>query len=315
MPRTILILLLLAIYFTACHRPQTDLSQRSLPDSTYLESYYQPIYVADIAYMKGDYQTAWELWQSAFSKHIPLNQPMYMELYYAAKVAAHLGHDSLALDYIEALIRTHGKELKTFAMDTVFAGVRSTHRWYSLQERYPLLREAYLQSIDMDLRWEIAQMQKDDQLYRSSKGAMPLQKSLDSINTHKLIQIFETRGYPNELMIGNETVDGDWTINMTGIGTILLHTADSIRMEYFIPKLMQFVRQGSCAPQVLGPVIDQYYLYNKKLQHYGTYTNMDGSMLPVQNPAQLDSLRISIGLPPIAVEAERQVILRKLYGY
>ncbi|EMR00686.1 hypothetical protein [Cesiribacter andamanensis] len=310
-----LLLLFTAVCSIACQPPFPESYEKDLQQgNTYIESYYQHIYLADLAYLKGNYQEAWQAWQRAFSSHPPLNQPMYLELYYAAKVAAHLKHDSLALSYIEALIQTHGKEWQAFETDTVFAELRRTPRWRLLKEKYPFMRQEYLNGVDLELRKEIATMQKRDQLYRSHQGALPAQKTLDSINTHRLMQLFESRGYPDERMIGNESVDGDWTINMTGIGIMLLHTADSIRMAYFVPKLLQFVQQGSCEPLMLGRAIDKYYLYNKELQVYGTYTNRDGSEIPVQYPEQLDSLRISIGLPPVAVQAERDALVQQMYG-
>jgi hypothetical protein len=57
MPR-FLFALLLTFYLTACQKPLADMSEPPLPASTYLETYYQPIYLADIAFMKEEYETA-----------------------------------------------------------------------------------------------------------------------------------------------------------------------------------------------------------------------------------------------------------------
>lgn len=287
----------------------------------YIEGYYQPIYQADIAYLDGCYDTAWQLWQQAFSKYEPLNQPEYWELYHASEVAAYFNEHELALDYIEKLLRREGFEIKRFQKDSVFATLRETEGWKLLEKEYPTIRQAYLSSIDLSLRKEIRQMQKQDQLYRANREQFTDQKYIDSINlidainTATLISIFETVGYPDNQLIGHESVDGNWELNGMGIGTLLLHTADSIRMAYFVPKLLHFIERGRSEPRILGTLIDQFYLYNNEQQLYGTYTSSNGEELPVQYPEKVDSLRQSIGLPPLALQAERDRLLKEKFGY
>ncbi len=60
------------------------------------------------------------------------------------------------------------------------------------------------------------------------------------------------------------------------IELFLLHTKDSIRLNYFIPKIKEFTVNGTAPPRVLDIMIDQYYSYNDKPQIYGTYKRQDG---------------------------------------
>ena len=61
-------------------------------------------------------------------------------------------------------------------------------------------------------------------------------------NTTRLVEIFEEIGDPGNNIIGPFNVD----FTNLDMGILLMHTPDSIRINYFIPKLKQFVKEGSC---------------------------------------------------------------------
>ena len=104
--------------------------------------------------------------------------------------------------------------------------------------------------------------------------------------------------------------------NKVDIGLLLVHTDDSIRMNYFVPKLKGFVENGYSHPRILGNIIDQYYLYNNEPQIYGTYKTRDGvysDMIP--DLKKVDSNRLSIGLPPLRLKEKKDSLIRVMYGF
>jgi len=99
------------------------------------------------------------------------------------------------------------------------------------------------------------------------------------------------------------------------VGLLLLHTKDSIRMNYFVPKVKEFVKKGLAPPRTLGTMIDQYYLYNGKPQIYGTYGARGGGYANmIDNLKKVDSNRISIGLPPLELKEKKDSLNRIKFG-
>jgi|SRR5699024_7351978 len=70
-------------------------------DCNYITDYYPKIYKAEIQYQLQNYQKAFKLYQEAFNSCKPKNTPVYYEMHKYAELAAILGKEKLALDYIE----------------------------------------------------------------------------------------------------------------------------------------------------------------------------------------------------------------------
>jgi len=278
-------------------------------DCNYITGYYQTIYQAQLAYELEEFEKAYNLYKTAFSACNPISTPTYNEIGKYAEVAARLGHNDVALSYITKKIRM-GSELKWILQDSVFADVFKTEEGEKLIDQYKRIREEYVNSINIELRVDIQEMSHLDQLYRDSDDPSKVAKqdSIDSLNTKRLIEIFETYGYPNQGVLGHNSIDGIPTM----VSTMLLHTEDSIRMNYFVPKMNEFVANGTCDPTVLGSMIDQFHLYNGDPQIYGTYrgrTSRYANM--ISNRGLINENRKEIGLPPLEL-AEKIDSLKKI---
>jgi len=104
------------------------------------------------------------------------------------------------------------------------------------------------------------------------------------------------KGYPGDDLIGPFNVD----FSHSDITILLLHTSDSIRINYFIPKLKEYVKEGACDPETLGVVIDNLHLYNDELQVMGTYENREENM--ISDKGQVNQNRLEIGLPTLEMQ-------------
>lgn len=264
----------------------------------YIESYYQKIYEAELKYQMEEFEEARDLYKSAFKICLPINTPVYNEIGKYAKVCAILGNNEEALEYIQLDI-TNGSLLKWYLQDTIYREVFATKEGNRLKEIYDNTRTQYLTTINIKLRKEIQEMNRLDQYYRIPAYYESKQDSIDRINEIRLVEIFETIGYPNSKIIGTGNIDG----MHTDIVAILLHTDDSIRISYFIPKLMEFVMKGECPPQVLGNLIDQHALYNDLPQTHGTYRSQNTRYANmIANREIVNKNRASIGLPSLELE-------------
>jgi len=163
---------------------------------------------------------------------------------------------------------------------------------------YKALRRIYLSKLNLTLRDEIINIKSQDQLYRGSNYQENIseQNKIDSINQYKLIDIFKTYGFPNKNKIGNFTVDN----NRVDIKVVLLHTRDSIRLNFFMPKIKKFINDGNVNPIFLALLNDQFLIYNGKEQFYGSYDNKIDIPLRI-----LNKRRHLIGLPNYGYEKWR----------
>jgi hypothetical protein len=231
---------------------------------------------------------------------------MYYELGKFARCAAYLGHTDQALDYLELNIRK-GYKLSYMTNKEHYLNIFTSQRGLRLIENYDSIHSNYLKTVNYRLRKEIQSINQLDQQYRLGVLANE-QDSVDNLNAIRLIEIFDEFGYPNSDVIGHYSVDNI----QTDIGTVLLHTNDSIRMHYFVPKLLEFVKKGECPPLRVGQLIDQFHLYNRDPQTHGTYHGQKTTYANmIEDLEQVNENRLSIGLPSLEMEEELDS-LRKL---
>lgn len=282
-------------------------------ECNYITDYYQHIYKADYAFQTEDYEEAFDQYQTAFNNCEPITMRGYYEKERFAETAAVLKEYDLALEYAEKAI-LKGNTLSSFETNSNFVGFFSTQYGDSLVARYPGLRKQFEENIDMELRKELITMRANDQIYRGGGEDVDWDKldSIDSINERRLIELFEQGIYPNDELVGPYSLDN----SNTDVSLLLLHTKDSIRMEYFVPKVKEFIKSGKASPLALGTMIDQYHLYNDQPQIYGTYSSPEGGyaeMIP--DVKKVDSNRVSIGLPPLKLKEKRDSIRRLKFGF
>lgn len=283
-------------------------SQKNKPACNYITDYYQTIYHAELAYELKKYDKAYELYQSAFNTCTPINTYTYNEIGKYVEVCAILGYDEKALNFIELSLK-NGDELKWLLQNPRYNKVFATEKGKKLISNYDNIRADYLKGINLELRKEIQEMSRLDQKYRSEQYQTK-QDSIDKINTNRLIEIFEQFGYPDDKVIGSYSVDRIHT----DIVTMLLHTSDSVRMNYFVPKLKEYVEMGTCSPKTLGFVIDQYYLYNNQPQTHGTYQSQTSRYADmIDDREQVNKNRINIGLPTLELDERTDSIKRVNY--
>ena len=275
--------------------------------SNYIEDYYQSIYLAEIEYRIGNYRKAFELYQDAFRSCKPRNTRLYNEIGNFAHVSAILGEYDLTLKFLKKNIQ-RGYTLKDLIDQPDFKDFFKSKQGISLISEYDYLRKRALSNLNLSLRQEILEMQEEDQKYRNAdyRENVEKQREIDNYNTKRLIEIFESFGFPDESLIGSYSVDN----KRPDVHLLLLHTPDSIRMNYFVPKLKEFVKNGSCDPYILGTLIDQFHLYNDDPQIYGTYGAQGGGYAKmISDLKQVNKNRISIGLQSLELKEKRKQLL------
>lgn len=260
--------------------------------------YYLKVYEAKGLFEQGNYERSFEILDSLFRKYEPLNQFMVDEYKTYLQLAYLSSNKHIFPKALIKGIEEYGLSDLVFENDSIMNLVYKESGLDSVQ--YTTHWSRYLDKINFGLRDTIKEMVKRDRFknredWDTPEGARRLD-SIDSINSVLLKYIFEEYGYPGESVIGNGAIalkreESPISVVISGV---LLHTRDSIRQAYFLPKMLEFVKQGKAPPLFYARMVDQLEVYHQRPQVYGTYTNV-----MVKDSSKLDGLRKSIGLPPI----------------
>ena len=263
--------------------------------------YYLKVSEADSLYIEKNYEKSYAILDSLFKKYTPLELQNYSEYtnYYKLKIILNKKIDKKS--FLE-LIRKYDLTDYTLKNDSIFKIYYTKEKSY-IDGNYVKLRNEFEQTINIKLRNEIKEMSIQDQLYRKKnyKANIEKQNKIDSLNSKRIVEIFNEYGYPSEKLIGDSRNDKVYV----SIHTMLLHTKDKERMDYFLPKLLEYIKAGKAPPDVYATLFDQLNLYNGKEQYYGSYTNkLDVAV------KELNRRRKTIGLFNYGYEEWR---IKKLY--
>ena len=263
--------------------------------------YYLSVYKADSLFIAKNYGRSYEVLDSLFQKYEPINMPNYNEVanYYKLKIILKKEIDRTAFSNLISNYDFNEEFLKNDSIISIYYNKEKNN------QNYNDLRQTYLASLNLDLRNEIKEMCSQDQLYRDKNYKLNIlkQNKIDSINWIKTKNILEKIGYPNENRIGNFMIDK----SNVSIEIILLHTNDYDRVNYFMPKILEFMKKGQAPPNAYASMYDQLQLYNGKEQYYGSYNSKNIMTIDMK---ELNKRRKTIGLPSYGYEKWR---LKKLY--
>ncbi len=293
--KNFLLITFLAFISFSCRTTVVD--NNSLKKEINYIPYYLKVYEADSLYLVKNYKKSYDILDSLFALYEPLNMSIYYELktYYSAKIIL---NKNIELNDFSRLVSKYGFTKEMIENDSLLNDYCQKNNFFELQN-YDDLRAKNLKSLNLSLRNEIIEMIAQDQLYRRTD--FDKQNKIDSINAKKIIKIFDDFGYPNEFLIGNSSIDKMYV----GIEALLLHTRDNERLNYFMPKVLEYIKKGKASPKIYANMRDQFELYHDKEQFYGSYDNKTNT--PVN---EMNRRRKEIGLPCYGYEKWRT---NKLY--
>ena len=232
-------------------------------------NYYKTVSIADSLFYLREYKKSKNILETLFKDLEPINTFRFREYYNYVISKHHIGETIEKKEFLN-LIHKYGYTKDQIKKDTILT---LYYKKFTDDKKYENLRTQYNASISMELRNQIYKMLEQDQYYRTAyfeEDAFAKGKEVDVENGKKLKELFDKNRYPSQKLIGGLFYDE----NVVDVETILLHTNDKDRFEYFLPKLKEFIKQGKTNPYIYGMLIDQHHLFNDKEQLYGTY-NVD----------------------------------------
>jgi hypothetical protein len=291
-------------------------SQNNKCPCDYVSSgYYQLVYEADVAYLSGDKETAYQK-MTAAEKACPLiEQSIYREIsnIYMDLLVEYKHFDD-AVYYLSILVRDYGFPVALLEKKDYFPSLSSHIDWEPLRAELYQLNAAFYSRVDTNLVKEIKAMQLQDQAVRkdwqskyNDEEFIRKMNETDNVHAACIKEIFDTYGFPGERLIGRVNTFPPDGVN---ISAMLMHFDD---INYFEPILLRFIRSGECEPEVLGSFIDSRSRMkpNKDKFIYRIYENVgDDEIWDIDN---LDNRRKAIGMPTMEMNHLRDSLIRIKY--
>ena len=169
------------------------------------------------------------------------------------------------------------------------------------------------------LRDELSKRAREDQAVRNELIANGLgkpnedirarMKQIDADNQSRVKEIVEEHGWPKAQLVGKEA--------FLDAFLIVQHSPDTAFQKQMLPLIEESYKAGDLEGQGFALLVDRIRVREGKLQIYGTqarpvaeWKDNEPSLMPIEDEANLESRRIEVGLPPLALYLK---MLRQVY--
>lgn len=252
---------------------------------------------------------------SFYSKAFKVKQTSYLSILRAAACAYSSDNQEALNTYLsKAFELSWDGSRNIFQSYPEFEYLKGTAFQELIEKQY--MAAAKASGINIELMEELAVIREEDQAPR--RAMMEISKKygwespqMDSIrtitiaadekNTKRVIEILETYGYPGKSLVGNA---------QAGTAFLVIQHADLEIQE----KYMKLITDAADAEEVqwrsVALLVDRVRMRNGQKQIYGSQVSRDPEtgvhfFAPIDNPYQVDSVRATVGLGPIAEYGKR----------
>lgn len=270
---------------------------------------------ANKAMEQRDFVKAYEAYVNAFGRRE--GQP---EHYIgAARAAAAAGNLDQCFEWIRTAIGMGFSDDLAIQTDPVFESLQTHPDMQLMLKKMYYIKEQQTISEDKDYQQRIQKMfderkQLSDQLmalgYTDSELLNKQREALytdiellDSMNAVKLVELFQTKGYPTYKLLGRK-----YSIKA---GTLWSYAPDNALLKPHYKEVQKMIRDRQCDAMIGAMLLDRILVNEGLPAIYGTALQFDkktrsamfGSV--VHNPDTIDLLREEAGLPPLYLDGRR----------
>jgi hypothetical protein len=132
------------------------------------------------------------------------------------------------------------------------------------------------------------------ELYR---GYAPRIEEVHRRNARELLALVEAHGWPGKSLAGEDGMHAAWLVLQHAVGEPAVQRG-------CLPVLRDAAARGEATPAQVAYLEDRIAYFERRPQRFGTQFDWDerGMMSPwtIEDPANVDALRASVGLPPLA---------------
>jgi len=275
------------------------------PSCNFIESYYQDVYQAELAFYEEDYQKAYDIFKEVEARCGLLNQTLIREPEMMAKLSIKVGEPQKAFPYMERTLK-EGMSFNTFKNNEIYNILKEYEEWDYLQRNAAAIAQEFKDGINQELRAELIEINILDQKVRKRPIDYEEMERVDSIHQKRIKEIFNQYGYPSAQLVGKNNFNQGERVD---IKTLFFHFDDTI---YFKPVLLKMIEDGEAPADILGNMLDSRQR-SRGFYDYGIYDNSDSTdILDFKN---VDKRRVKVGLAPWKLKKRVDALRRVYYGH
>ena len=174
---------------------------------------------------------------------------------------------------------------------------------------------AIASGVDLELMEEFETIRYEDQRYRQEMREVGetygrqspqmdslwvLQNEADAINTDRIIEVLEERGYPGKSLVGP---------GMASTAFLVIQHADLEIQEKYLKTITDAADAGEVNWSSVALLVDRINMRNERPQIYGSQVSSDKEtgqsfFFEIAEPYKVDSVRATVGLGPLSEYAK-----------
>ncbi len=274
--------------------------------SSYAQSYAALVGQAEKLADEQSYTKSLDAYRQAFALTYKSNE----DIYNAACIAALAGEPEIAFAWLHVAIERGWDNLDHLKSDKDLLALHGEKKWpeilAALQRKIADLERDY----DKPLQKRLLDILNKDQANRRTLGALEGKFGANSKEVKDLwLEIHRTDAEnlaEVKAMIGQygwvgPSLVGDRASNAQ---FLVIQHSDKQTREYYLPLMREAVKQHKAKPSSLALMEDRFAFETKGKQIYGSQVIADKEgapmVAPIEDPDNVDKLRASVGLAPLA---------------
>lgn len=291
-------IVLLFLWVASCFGQSAEPKAKSA-ESDPLDEARRWLVEATTAYGEKDFAKAAELYLRAINAGYTVPSVPYN----AACCFARLGRADDAFKYLDVAFRGGWSDVEYLKSDADLESIHSDKRWDDAVRRCAAQQEKSPKSMaNPDLHAELMRRMKVDQEPRLAKPPNALQMMMiDGENTAWMKQVIEKHGWPGRALVGRDGAQAAWLL-------VQHADRDPVFQRRCLDLLTQAYEKAEASADQVAYLTDRVLLAEGKPQVYGTqFETVNGKLQPrpIENEAEVDQRRATMGLEPLAVYAEQ----------
>jgi len=265
--------ILLILIIIGCSNQKKEVKQGE--NKSTFEKYDEYSWTAMLQYKKQEFGKSLENFQKALKILPELN----------------LNENQTAKDLIIKSIQKTNTSENYFDNFKEFDAFRDKELFNEIKTEYSKFQSQFYAGLENpEIYNEIEDLIKRDQEVRKNGSKPEEMRKIDSLNITRLIEINKEYGWQKK----------QWILLWHHRG---IHREDNHIWNFFRPFINRQIEDGKIRKDFWAMFDEEKLITDKGVQMYGLYTN-NFEQFPLQNVEKVDSLRATIGKPPLWYESE-----------
>jgi hypothetical protein len=279
-----IILPFLLFFIVGCSNNEKE-NETEVKTKSDLEKYDELVWSGMLYFKDQKYENSLSNFQDAFRIKSDENVSDY---FYASTAALNINKDKIAKDLIVTAIQKINASENYFDRFDEFNPYKGKELFTDIKINYSKYKSDFFNNLKYpEIYKEIELLVEKDQKVRTDGSSGQEMRKVDSLNIKRLIEINKEYGW----------FDKQWLLLWHHRG---IHRDDNYVWNYFRPLIKEKIEKGELRKSYWARFDDEKSMLDgNDFQIYETYWN-NYDQFPIENINKVDSLRSSVGLPPLA---------------